>query len=98
MTKIMKIGLSIEIIAFILTIMFIVTQQPVPDFIPIFILTGMAICFAGVILAYRKHARSELGTKDNKAAFFLRKCVVYVMLIVLVVLTVTLTVATLHLF
>jgi hypothetical protein len=96
-TKMMKIGLSIEAIAVILAIVFVVVQQPVPAFITVFLVTGIVICLAGAFLVYSKHMKGESENSDERTSIFsLRKSTVYAILVAMVLLAVILTAVSLY--
>jgi hypothetical protein len=96
-TKMMKIGLSIEAIAIAFAIVFVVAQQPVPAFTAVFLVAGMAICLAGAFVSYSKHMKDESEANDEKTGIFsLRKSVAYTIVVAVVLLTVILTAVSLY--
>ncbi|MDR1014693.1 MAG: hypothetical protein LBL86_06915 [Coriobacteriales bacterium] len=100
MTKPMWIGLSIEGIAIILAVACVVIQQPVPNFIVMLLITGMAISFAGALSACSKLSKlkqNEVENNDVKTSrFSFRKSELYTMLVAMIVLAIILTAVSLY--
>ncbi len=68
MKKIMWAGLSIHMIGFILILLLVFLQQPIPDFVMIILVGGMLTCIISSVLVWREN-KEQLAFKKKQADF-----------------------------